>query len=237
MELDPLNAVAQGNLGLRCLNAGLLEEAAAALNRALKLNPRCGLVHWALGTVYLEQGRPEEALGAFQREEMESLRLLGVASAQHARGQPLESAARCRELVEEKKAHRRQRVSDCTQAYAYRGEADFCIRVARARVRPARSRAQPAAVRLTQSPYRLPGGNPFPEENAAAGPGCTVRPGGSPARSQSRTKRPASSTTPAATANASVCFIRKRRRWHNTSRVIFTGTSAGRVMAVGVPEK
>ena len=121
VELDPLNAVAQGNLGLRCLNAGLLEEAAAALGRALELNPQCGLVHWALGTVYLEQGRPEEALGAFEREEMESLRLSGLTSAQHALGRRLESEAALRELVAKGAEDSAFQIA---QAFAYRGEAD-----------------------------------------------------------------------------------------------------------------
>ena len=121
VELDPLNAIACGNLGLRCLNAGLLEEAAAALDRALELNPQCGLVYWALGTVYLEQGCPEEALGAFEREEMESLRLLGLTSAQHALGRRLESAAALQELVDKGASDSAFQIA---QAFAYRGEAD-----------------------------------------------------------------------------------------------------------------
>ena len=121
VELDPLNAIAQGNLGLRCLNAGLLEEAAAALNRALKLNPQCGLVYWALGTVYLEQGRPEDALGAFQREGMESLRLLGARVSAACAGRRSESDAALRELVDKGAEDSAFQIA---QAFAYRGEAD-----------------------------------------------------------------------------------------------------------------
>ena len=121
VELDPLNAVAQGNLGLRCLNAGLLEEATAALNRALKLNPQCGLVHWALGTVSLERGLFEDALSAFQREGMESLRLLGLASAQHALGRRSESDEALRQLLDKGAEDSAFQIA---QAFAYRGEAD-----------------------------------------------------------------------------------------------------------------
>jgi tetratricopeptide (TPR) repeat protein len=99
----------------------LLEDAAAALGRALRLNPQCGLVYWALGTVYLAQGRPEEALGAFEREVMESLRLLGLTSAQHALGRRLESEAALRELVAKGAEDSAFQIA---QAFAYRGEAD-----------------------------------------------------------------------------------------------------------------
>ena len=121
VELDPLNAVAQGNLGLRCLNAGLLEEAATALNRALKLNPQCGLVHWALGTVSLERGLFEDALSVFQREGMESLRLLGLVSAQHALGRRLESDEALQKLLDKGAEDSAFQIA---RAFAYRGEAE-----------------------------------------------------------------------------------------------------------------
>ena len=122
MELDPLNAVAQGNLGLRCLNAGLLEEAAAALNRALKLNPRCGLVHWALGTVYLEQGRPEEALRRLSaRGNGESPPVWGSPQCSMRWDADWSPQAALQELVEKGADDSAFQIA---QAFAYRGEAD-----------------------------------------------------------------------------------------------------------------
>src|SRR6185503_16844116 len=69
--LDPLSFIAHGNLALRCLNSGLLEEAGAAVDEGFRLNPRAGLLHAVLGAVRLEQGRAEEALAAFRQEGVE----------------------------------------------------------------------------------------------------------------------------------------------------------------------
>ena len=124
VTLDPLSFIAQRNLGLRCLNAGFLDEAAAALNSALKLNPHGAFLYWVLGALRLEQGRPEEALAAFQREELEYLRLLGLTMVQHNRGRRAESEAALQELIE-------KGAEDCAfqiaQALAYRGEADHAF--------------------------------------------------------------------------------------------------------------
>ena len=67
---------------------------------------------WALGTVYLEQGLPEEALGVFQREEMEPFQPAGAHGSAACAGATLRSPdAALQELVE--KGAERQRVSDC----------------------------------------------------------------------------------------------------------------------------
>ncbi len=124
MAIDPLSFIAQGNLGLRCLNAGLLDEAAAVLNSALKLNPRGALLHWVLGTLRLEQGRPEEALAAFQREELEHLRLLGLTLVQHTWGRRAESEAALQELIEKGAEDSAFQIAE---AFAYRGDADHAF--------------------------------------------------------------------------------------------------------------
>jgi TolB-like protein/Tfp pilus assembly protein PilF/DNA-binding XRE family transcriptional regulator len=98
--LDPLSFIAHGNLALRCLNSGLLDEADAALETASRLNPRAALLHAVRGTLRLEQGRPAEALAAFQQESLEPLRLAGVAMSQHALGQRALREAALRELVD-----------------------------------------------------------------------------------------------------------------------------------------
>jgi adenylate cyclase len=119
--LDPLSVATQGNLGLRCLNAGLLDEADAALNQAIKLSPQGGLVHWALGILRLEQGRLPDALAAFEREELDSLRVLGLALVQHARGRGEESDAALRELIDKTAETSAFQIAE---AHAYRGETD-----------------------------------------------------------------------------------------------------------------
>jgi adenylate cyclase len=99
VELDPLNFIAHGNLALRCLDAGLLDEAAAAVDDALALNPRGALLHWVRGAIRLESGRSDEALASFEAEPLEPLRLLGRTLAQHARGQRKASRETLQQLI------------------------------------------------------------------------------------------------------------------------------------------
>jgi TolB-like protein/tetratricopeptide (TPR) repeat protein len=121
VTLDPLSYIAHGNLALRCLNSDLLDEADAALDRAFTLNPRAGLLHAVLGTLRLEQGRPEEALTAFQQEGIEALRLSGVAVAQHGLGRPAESDATLQQLIERCADNGALQIAE---AFAYLGDAD-----------------------------------------------------------------------------------------------------------------
>ena len=119
--LDPLSFIAHGNLALRCLNSGLLDDADAALDQAFKLNPRAGLLHAVLGTLRLEQGRPEGALTAFQQEGIEALRLSGVALAQHGLGRHAESEATLQQLIERCADNGALQIAE---AFAYLGDAD-----------------------------------------------------------------------------------------------------------------
>ena len=118
---DPLSFIAHGNVALRCLNSGLLDDADAALDLAFKLNPRAGLLHAVLGTLRLEQGRPEEALTAFQQEGIEALRLSGIALAQHGLGRHAESEATLQQLIEKCSDNGALQIAE---AFAYLGDAD-----------------------------------------------------------------------------------------------------------------
>jgi TolB-like protein/Tfp pilus assembly protein PilF len=122
--LDPLSFIAHGNLALRCLNSGLLEEADTALEQAFKLNPRAALMHSVLGTLRLEQGRPDEALAAFQQENVEQLRLAGTAMAQHALGRRAECEAAQQELIDKCAEDGALQIAE---AFAYRGNADLAF--------------------------------------------------------------------------------------------------------------
>ena len=119
--VDPLSFIAHGNLALRCLNSGLLEEADSALDEAFKLNPRAGLLPAVLGTLRLEQQRPDEALAAFQREGIEALRLAGIAMAQHTLGNRAESNAALQEVINACASNGALQIAE---AFAYCGDAD-----------------------------------------------------------------------------------------------------------------
>jgi TolB-like protein/Tfp pilus assembly protein PilF/DNA-binding XRE family transcriptional regulator len=121
VEVDPLSFIAHGNLALRCLNSGLLDEADRALEQALKLNPRAGLLPTVLGTLRLEQRRADEALAAFSQEEIEALRLAGIAMAQDALGQRAESQATLSQLIERCADNGALQIAE---ALAYCGNAD-----------------------------------------------------------------------------------------------------------------
>jgi TolB-like protein/Tfp pilus assembly protein PilF/DNA-binding XRE family transcriptional regulator len=119
--LDPLSFIAHGNLALRCLNSGLLDEAATALDRALELNPGSGLLHTVLGTLRLEQQQPDDALAAFERETVPALRLLGRVMALHELGRHAERDAALSELIAVGADDGALQVAE---AYAWLGDAD-----------------------------------------------------------------------------------------------------------------
>jgi len=121
VAVDPLSYIAHGNLALRYLNSGLLKDADAALDQAFKLNPRAGLLPAVLGTLRLEQGRPDEALAAFQQEGIEALRLSGIAMALHSLGRRAECAATLKEVIERCADNGALQIAE---AFAYCGDAD-----------------------------------------------------------------------------------------------------------------
>ena len=122
--VDPLSYIAHGNLALRCLNSGLLEEADTALDQALRLNPRAGLLPSVLGALRLEQGRPDESLAAFQQEGVDPLRLAGTAMAQHALGRHAESEATLKQLIDRCAGDGALQIAE---AFAYCGDADHAF--------------------------------------------------------------------------------------------------------------
>ncbi|HEX6362651.1 MAG TPA: helix-turn-helix domain-containing protein [Albitalea sp.] len=121
VALDPLSFIARGNLALRCLDAGRLEEAQDAVRQALELNPRGTLLHWVLGVVRLEQDRPGDARDAFEREPLDVLRLLGLALVAHAEGRHAERQAMLEALVEQ---GRHDAAFQVAEAFAACGDAD-----------------------------------------------------------------------------------------------------------------
>ncbi len=101
VAVDPLCFIAQGNLALRCFNAGHLDEAHRAAAAALAINPRGALMSWLVGTLLLESGRVDEALAAFDKEEIPSLRLQGHVLARHTQGRTQEARAALKTLIDQ----------------------------------------------------------------------------------------------------------------------------------------
>ena len=121
VALDPLSTSAQRILGLRCVIYGRLDEGEAALRAALDLNPKAGLVHCFLSITRLLQGNAAEALELARREALPDFRLLGIALAEHTRGNAAQSDAALAQLRTD---HGHVAAYQIAEAHAWRGEAD-----------------------------------------------------------------------------------------------------------------
>ena len=121
VALYPLSWNAFRNLANYCLGTGFPDEAGAAVEKSIELNPNAELTHFILGKVRLEQRRPDDALTAFQRMSG-AMRLMGVALAQFARGNQQESDEALRELIEH---YADENAFQIAQACAYRREFDL----------------------------------------------------------------------------------------------------------------
>jgi adenylate cyclase len=100
IALDPINVLGHRYLGQFSLYAGFLEQAEAALQQALELNPLGGMTYAGLGDVYLAQGRFPDALAAYEKESHDGFRLLGLSMAYHALGRKALSSAALEQLGE-----------------------------------------------------------------------------------------------------------------------------------------
>jgi len=118
---DPLNAVGHFNLGGSYLFAGRYDDAAEALQTALRLSPNRIGGHYQLGIARLLSGEPAEALVSMQAERLEVLRLLGTVMAQHSLGQYETADALQAELIED---HAEEAAYNIAYVMAWRGDAD-----------------------------------------------------------------------------------------------------------------
>lgn len=85
VELDPLRAHAHLQLGATAWYAGRLDQATAALQKALELNPDGPFVHTELSRVHLAKLQPQEALAEAERETQPGFRLQMLTLAYHSR--------------------------------------------------------------------------------------------------------------------------------------------------------
>jgi len=119
--LDPLSTSTLRQLGMRCLHAGHVDEAWKALNTALDLNPKSGLIHCMLSATRLTQGLPAEALALAEREVIADFRLLGVSLAERALGHTDAADKALAQLIDEYGGVAAYQIAI---AYALRGDAD-----------------------------------------------------------------------------------------------------------------
>jgi TolB-like protein/Flp pilus assembly protein TadD len=121
LALDPLNVEAHMTCGGQLVLTGRPAEAESAYRKALELSPHRARIHYALGRVHMLQGRLDDALHEVEQEAHETLRLLGIALVQRARGRAAESEAAMRELI---RKYAKGAAYQIAEAHAHRGDAD-----------------------------------------------------------------------------------------------------------------
>jgi tetratricopeptide (TPR) repeat protein len=121
VELDPLNAGSQVNLGAFAYYAGRLDEAEAAVRKALEFNPEFPNAHLQLGQVHAVRPNPEAALAEMEQEKEPIWRRFGLALVYHALGRKKEADAALGELLEKDQEGGAYQIAE---VYAFRGETD-----------------------------------------------------------------------------------------------------------------
>jgi TolB-like protein/DNA-binding winged helix-turn-helix (wHTH) protein/Flp pilus assembly protein TadD len=121
VALDPLRANSQSGLGYARYVAGRYDEAWAALQKALDLNPQATRVHVLLGKILIAEGKPQQALIEIEREPSEWGKFTGQVFVYHALGREQDSNVALARLIAKYGSDSAYQIA---QAYAFRGESD-----------------------------------------------------------------------------------------------------------------
>lgn len=125
IELDPLDAAAEGYRGLRIyMRTGRFADAEKSLRRALQIAPHWGAGQYYLGESLMLQGRYDEALREFLKENLDDGQLEGSAMVYFATGHTAESDARLAAAVSRNGS---SWPSEIARVFAFRGEKDQAI--------------------------------------------------------------------------------------------------------------
>jgi len=123
-ELDPLNARVWSILGNVLSLSGQQQAAREAFNRSLELSPAQSFTPFSLGTTFLLEGKPAEAMVFYPRSTNDVFRLAGVALAEHDLGHPLESQRALDEMIARFGYNGAYQIAE---VHAWRGEKDRAI--------------------------------------------------------------------------------------------------------------
>jgi len=121
VAVDPLDADTLAELTDVLYRAGRLVEAEKGFRHLLEIRPSYSTGYFGLGTVLVDEGRPEEALAVMQHEDAEGYRLIGCAVAYHALQRKTESDAALRRAERDYGADLAFMIG---WAHAHRGELD-----------------------------------------------------------------------------------------------------------------
>ena len=121
IQADPLRPGTYFILGIHLMYRDRLEDAEAALNKALELNPQQPNVHRTLCVIQLLQSKPEKALAEAQKEAVPNWRGQALALAYHGLGKKKESDAALADYIEK---FQNNWAFQIAEIYGYRGEKD-----------------------------------------------------------------------------------------------------------------
>jgi len=121
VDLDPLNADSWEELGEIEFLAGQLDEATAKSKKALELKPDVWPGPIQLSQIYVQQGRPKDALPEIERVRYEPSRAFLYAITYHALGREKESEAALSELIEK---YYTSMACQIAQVYAFRNQSE-----------------------------------------------------------------------------------------------------------------
>ena len=100
LDLDPLAETTWGDLASIYTAAGDYAAARAAVERALQIEPEDPFALSHLGDIELLEGRAVEAMRAYEKADLEILRLTGKAMAEHTLGDEAASEVLAQRLIE-----------------------------------------------------------------------------------------------------------------------------------------
>ena len=121
VTLDPLRATSYARLGYLLYAAGRYDEARAALQKALELNPQSSYVHLTLDKILIAEGNPQQAFVEIEKEPSAWGKLTGEVLAYHALGREQDSNAALADLIAK---YRTTSAYQVAQVYSFRGETD-----------------------------------------------------------------------------------------------------------------
>ncbi len=120
-QIDPVWANGFVNLGNYLEYAGRLDEAEIAVRKGLELSPQRVLVHYLLGRIYMDRGKPDSALVEMMKETDPSFNHLGRALVFYSSGKKREADSTLAAYIKEYQDGAAYQVAE---AYAFRGETD-----------------------------------------------------------------------------------------------------------------
>jgi TolB-like protein/DNA-binding winged helix-turn-helix (wHTH) protein/tetratricopeptide (TPR) repeat protein len=121
VALDPLRPNSYSALEYLLYVGGRYDEAQAALQKALDLNPQATYVHLTMGEALIMEGKPQQALAEVEKEPIEWGKLTGQALAYHALGREQDSNTALASLITKYGSNGAFQIA---QVCAYRGESD-----------------------------------------------------------------------------------------------------------------